>query len=57
MEIRNDQRRHFSDPLSVFGIYHDFDYGLWYMNMCQNLDMRIRQFNSTRGSDHGAAKR
>lgn len=47
VEIRTDQRRHFSDPLSVFGIYHDFDYGLWYMNIRQNLDIRIRQFNAT----------
>jgi len=41
VQIREGQRRHFTDPLSLFGIYHDFDYGLWYMNIRQNLDVRI----------------
>lgn len=47
VQIRPDQRRHFSDPLTMFGIYHDFDYGLWYMNIRQNLDIRIRAFSAT----------
>ena len=51
VQIRPDQRRHFSDPLTVFGIYHDFDYGLWYMNIRQNLGIRIRQFNTTTGGN------
>lgn len=42
VQIREGQRRHFADPLTLFGIYHDFDYGLWYMNIRQNLDVRIR---------------
>jgi hypothetical protein len=42
VQIREDQRRHFSDPLTLFGSYHDFDYGLWYMNIRQNLEVRIR---------------
>lgn len=47
VQIRADQRRHFTDPLSLFGIYHDFDYGLWYMNMRQNLDVRIHAQSQT----------
>jgi hypothetical protein len=46
VQIRADQRRHFTDPLSLFGIYHDFDYGLWYMNIRQNLDVRIHAATS-----------
>ena len=42
VQIRADERRHFSDPLTLFGSYHDFDYGLWYMNIRQNLEVRIR---------------
>ena len=48
VQIRPGERRHFSDPLTLFGIYHDFDYGLWYMNIRQNLDTRIRAFNDSR---------
>lgn len=46
VQIREDQRRHFTDPLSIFGIYHDFDYGLWYMNIRRNVDVRIHAATS-----------
>jgi Protein of unknown function (DUF3089) len=44
--IQRDQRRHFSDALTVFGIYHDFDYALYYMNIRQNLETRIGAFDT-----------
>ena len=37
-------RRHFSDLLSVVGIYHDFDYSLFYMNIRANAQNRIREY-------------
>jgi len=43
VDVRPDQRRHFSDLLTLFGVYHDFDYGLYYMNIRQNLTKRIGQ--------------
>jgi hypothetical protein len=48
VQMRADERRHFSDPLTLFGSYHDFDYGLWYMNIRQNLGVRIRSFEQLR---------
>lgn len=41
VEIPLDQRRHFSDILTLTGIYHDFDYGLFYMNIRENVSKRI----------------
>jgi len=42
--IAPDARRHFSDMLSLFGIYHDFDYGLFYVSLRHNVAVRIRTF-------------
>ena len=36
------ERRHFRDALSAFGIYHDFDYGLFYANIRENALLRVR---------------
>jgi len=38
--LRN--RRHFRDILTLVGIYHDFDYSLFYMNLRHNVSVRIR---------------
>jgi hypothetical protein len=46
--IQRGQRRHFSDALTVFGIYHDFDYALYYMNIRENLETRIGAFNTAK---------
>jgi len=42
--IRPESRRQFTDVLSLMGIYHDFDYGLFYMAIRQNAAVRIRSF-------------
>ncbi|MFM2289071.1 MAG: hypothetical protein RL684_2214 [Pseudomonadota bacterium] len=34
------QRRHFSDLLTVTGVYHDFDYSLFYANIRENARVR-----------------
>lgn len=36
------ERRHFSDPLTLFGIYHDFDVALFYMNLRANALQRVQ---------------
>ena len=38
------ERRHFSDVLTLFGVYHDFDYSLFYINIRRNAEARVRQF-------------
>ena len=30
-----------SDVLTLAGVYHDFDYGLFYMNIRENVSMRV----------------
>jgi hypothetical protein len=35
------ERRHFSDVLTLAGIYHDFDYGLFYVNIRENAARRM----------------
>jgi len=35
-----DQRHRFRDLLTIAGIYHDFDYGLFYMNIRENAQTR-----------------
>lgn len=42
VEIPPQERRHFHDVLSAFGIYHDFDYGLFYANIRENALLRVR---------------
>ncbi len=41
VEIPMIQRRHFGDVLTLTGVYHDFDYSLFYMNMRQNAAVRV----------------
>ena len=41
VEVTLGQRRHFGDVLTLAGIYHDFDYGLFYMNIRANTLVRI----------------
>ena len=43
VDVIPDQRRHFSDILTLTGVYHDFDYGLYYMNIRANAVIRIQQ--------------
>jgi Protein of unknown function (DUF3089) len=38
------ERRHFSDVLTLFGVYHDFDYSLFYMNIRANAEARVTRF-------------
>jgi hypothetical protein len=38
------ERRHFSDALTLIGIYHDFDYALFYMNLRDNAARRIAAY-------------
>lgn len=42
--IKPENRRQFTDVLSLMGIYHDFDYGLFYMAIRQNAQLRISAF-------------
>jgi hypothetical protein len=37
-------RPEFSDLLTIFGSYHDFDYHLFYMNIRENAISRVRAF-------------
>jgi hypothetical protein len=41
IEIPRTERRHFSDVLTLAGVYHDFDYSLFYMNVRANASERI----------------
>jgi hypothetical protein len=41
VEVPLNQRGHFSDVLTLTGVYHDFDYGLFYMNLRENVLKRI----------------
>jgi hypothetical protein len=41
VEVPPAQRRHFGDVLTLTGVYHDFDYGLFYMNIRANTSKRI----------------
>lgn len=41
VDVAFGERRHFSDLLTVSGVYHDFDYGLFYMNLRENAAGRV----------------
>ncbi len=41
VEVPLGERRHFSDALTLMGVYHDFDYGLFYMNIRENVSKRV----------------
>lgn len=41
VEIPANERSHFRDFLTLTGIYHDFDYGLFYENIRANVSARI----------------
>jgi hypothetical protein len=45
VDVPAAERRHFSDILTMTGIYHDFDYGLFYMNIRENVSKRISAWN------------
>ncbi len=47
VEVPLGQRRHFGDVLTLSGIYHDFDYGLFYMNIRANTFVRIAAWRRT----------
>jgi hypothetical protein len=42
IEIPSREQKHFHDALSMFGVYHDFDYGLYYANIRANAALRVR---------------
>jgi hypothetical protein len=46
VEIPWRERRHFSDILTLVGVYHDFDYSLFYMNIRSNVADRIRSYDA-----------
>jgi hypothetical protein len=41
VEMPANKRRHFRDILTLTGVYHDFDYGLFYENIRANVSTRI----------------
>ena len=47
IEIPLQERGHFHDALSMFGIYHDFDYGFFYANIRENVTSRVQAWRST----------
>lgn len=47
VEIAPEQKGHFRDALSLFGIYHDFDYGLFYANVRENAALRVRAWKES----------
>jgi Protein of unknown function (DUF3089) len=51
IEIPFQERKHFHDALSMFGIYHDFDYGLFYANIRENVTLRVQAWQSAREHD------
>jgi hypothetical protein len=46
VEVILGERRHFTDPLTLVGIYHDFDYGLFYMNIRENVPQRVADWRA-----------
>jgi hypothetical protein len=42
IEIPLREKKHFHDALSMFGVYHDFDYGLFYANIRENATLRVQ---------------
>ncbi|HLJ91255.1 MAG TPA: DUF3089 domain-containing protein [Candidatus Angelobacter sp.] len=44
VDIPFRDRRHFADALTIIGVYHDFDYNLFYMNIRQNVAVRIAHY-------------
>ena len=42
IEIPPQEQKHFHDALSMFGVYHDFDYGLYYANIRENAALRVQ---------------
>lgn len=43
--LDTDYRRHFTDILSVTGVYHDFDYALFFASIADNARTRIASFD------------
>lgn len=41
IDIPFTERRHFRDVLTLAGVYHDFDYSLFYVNVRRNVSERI----------------
>jgi hypothetical protein len=44
VDVEWKERRHFSDLLTITGVYHDFDYSLFYMNVRANVETRIASY-------------
>ena len=42
VDVASAQRKHFRDLLTIVGVYHDFDYSLFYMNIRENALARSR---------------
>jgi hypothetical protein len=40
VDVAPAARSRFTDPLSRIGIYHDFDFSLFYMNVRENVAAR-----------------
>ena len=47
VDIPFRERRHFRDVLTLFGVYHDFDYSLFYMNLRENALLRVQAWRRT----------
>jgi Protein of unknown function (DUF3089) len=48
VDIPFGKRRHFRDVLTLAGVYHDFDYSLFYMNLRRNASARIAAYGNSR---------
>ncbi|MBS0421355.1 MAG: DUF3089 domain-containing protein [Proteobacteria bacterium] len=51
VDVPVNQRRRFRDLLTVVGIYHDFDYGLFYSSIRENARMRVLNDATTSHAD------
>lgn len=46
VDIPMKERRYYADALTLTGVYHDFDYALFYMNIRANVAARIKAWKA-----------
>ena len=44
VDLAPEARARFADPLAAFGVYHDLDYNLYYLNIRRNVADRIAAY-------------
>ncbi len=52
VDIPFKERRHFADVLTIGGVYHDFDYGLFYVNIRANAVERVDAWKRASSRGH-----